>query len=116
MFGALWDRAVTLFQTYPELFAGTVGTVVPIAMTEVLRAVYFPADWTLKDQWKAIVPIDFFVSYAITHTLWHFLDNDHDMHGLIVVGSICFAAATLAVHVFGVRFVIHKWPWIAEDK
>lgn len=108
-----WFHNVWLvFTTYPEFFAGAVGILLPIGFCEVLRFAYFPKDWTLKDQWKAILPIDLILSYAITHTLWHFLDHDKDPSGLLTIGSICFAMATLGVHVFGVRILLHKWPWL----
>lgn len=109
------EKLLRLLATYPELFAGAVGVVVPIGLAEVARAVYFPRDWTLRDQWKAILPFDFIFSYAITHTLWHFLDHDKDPSGLLLIGSVCFAIGTLAVHLFGVRFVLHKWPWLGDE-
>lgn len=108
-------KLLNLFSTYPEVFAAVVGALVPISLAEVARAVYFPKDWTLRDQWKAILPFDFISSYAITHTLWRFLDHDHDPQALLFLGSVCFAVGTLAVHMFGVRFVLHKWPWLGDE-
>jgi heme/copper-type cytochrome/quinol oxidase subunit 4 len=104
----------TLFQTYPEVFAGAVGISVAIILTEVARMVYFPKDWDITDQWRAIIPIDLFASFAITHALWRFLDVDHDSQGLRLVGSICFGIACLGIHVFGLRFALHRWPWIGD--
>lgn len=109
-----FDKIYGLFTTHPELFAGCIGILIPIGLSESLRYVYFPKDWTLRDQWKAIMPIDLCLSYLITHTLWNLLDKDLDSRGLLIVGSICFALATIAVHIFGVRFLLHKWPWIAD--
>ncbi len=108
------DRIIRIFQAYPEIFAGTVGILVPVGFSEVLRAVYFPKDWTTRDQWKAILPIDFILAYAITHTLWHFLDQDHDAAGLLIIGSTCFAFAALAIHMFGIRVLLRRWPWIGD--
>lgn len=108
------DWALHLFQHYPEVFSGCVGILVAITLTEVARMVYFPKDWDITDQWRAIIPVDFFACFAITHALWRFLDADHDSAGLRVVGSICFAIACLGIHVFGLRFALHRWPWIAS--
>lgn len=109
-----------LFQRYPEFFAGAVGVAVAITLTEVGRLrvggkpLYFPRDWDITDQWRAIIPIDFFSCFAVTHALWRFLDGDHDSAGLRLIGSLCFAVLCLGVHVFGLRFALHKWPWIAD--
>jgi len=110
----MFDQILSYLHTYPEFFAGAVGIAVAIILTEVARMVYFPKDWDITDQWRAIIPVDFFACMAVTHALWRFLDADHDSPGLRLVGSLCFGIACLGLHVFGLRFALHKWPWIAD--
>ena len=106
------DYIMKLLQQYPEFFAGGVAVAVAITFSEVLRFAYFPRDWDVTDQWRAVLPLDFFVTFAISHALWRFLDpSDHP--GLRLIGCICFGIAALGVHVFGLRFALKRWPWIA---
>lgn len=108
------DWFTHLFQTYPEFFAGSVGILVAIIFSEVLRFIYFPKDWDNNDQWRAIVPLDFFSTFAISHALWRFLDHDKDSAGLKLIGAICFGILAVGLHVFGLRFALKRWPWIAD--
>lgn len=107
------DFFTNLFHQYPEIFAGAVAAACAITFSELLRMFYFPKDWDVTDQWRAILPVDFFSTFAISHALWRFLDPA-DRPGLRLVGCICFGIAALGIHVFGLRFALHKWPWIAE--
>lgn len=105
---------IHLANQYPEFFSGVTGMTVALIFSEVLRFAYFPKSWDNTDQWRAIIPIDLFTCYAFTHSLWHFLDKG-DPQGLMFVGSVAFAIISLGVHLIGLRVVLKKWPWIAED-
>lgn len=107
------DWLTHLFTAYPEFFAGAVAISVAIIFSEILRFVYFPKDWDNTDQWRAIIPVDFFSTFAISHALWRFLDGG-DKPGLRLIGCICFAIICLGLHVFGLRFALKRWPWIAQ--
>lgn len=99
-------------QTYPESIAIAAGLGATISTAQILKSLWFPAYWTMRDNWRVMVIIDFLMSFALTHILWHFLDKDKDSFGLITAGSLAVAFMAPAIHFIIIKTVAKKWPWL----
>lgn len=106
------DWVLHLVQTYPELIAISAGLIVPIAVTQFLYMFWYPQTWTQRECFQVTSVIDLLICYGFASNLWHYLDHDHDAHGLIVVASIGVAFCCPLVHSIGLRFVMHRYPWL----
>lgn len=105
------DWLLHLAQTYPELIAISAGLIIPIAVTQMLYMFWYPVGWTQRECFQVTSVIDLLVCYCFTSALWHLLDPA-DHHKLIVVASIGISLCAPLVHSVGLRFIMHRYPWL----
>lgn len=103
-------------QTYPEVLAIAGGLAAPIALTQALFMFWYPQTWTQRECFQVTSLIDLLVCYGFTSNLWHFLDHDHDAHGLIVVASLGVAICCPLVHSIGLSYVMKRFPWLEKPQ
>ena len=108
----MFQELYQIAQTYPESIAIAAGLGATISTAQILKSLWFPAYWTMRDNWRVMVIIDFLMSFALTHVLWHFLDKDKDSFGLITAGSLAVAFMAPAIHYIIIKIVAKKWPWL----
>lgn len=101
-----------LAQTYPETIAMAAGVVIAIAVTQMLRALWFPETWTVRELWRIIVLLDMLICFAFCFPLWHFLDPDKDKSVFRLIASIGMSLVAPVIHYIVIMGIARKWPWL----